>query len=290
MSSSYKSYFIAIIWFILSLIIGVANDSIVKHLSGNINFYQIAFFRFTFSALLLVPFLLYNGVTHMKTSNIWIHILRGTLLFLGMVSWVKGLSFVHLTTTTVIGFSIPLFILILAVIILKEKVIWQRWLVTILGLIGVFVALKVYKEDFNPQTLILVFAALMFALLDIVNKKFVSQESMLNMLFYSAIVTAMLALPMTFIAWQNLTIDEIFLLVLLGAGANLLLYCLLKAFNLVDASAIAPYRYVELPISAFIGYVFFNEIVGTSTYIGAFIIIPATLFIIYSESYKKNHN
>ena len=143
MVKSYKSYFISISWFILSLVIGIANDSIVKYLATNINFYQIAFFRFAFSALILTPFLLHKGLSSMKTKNIWIHILRGGLLFFGMVSWVKGLSFVHLATTTVIGFSIPLFILILAVVILKEKVIWQRWFVTFLGLLGVVIKVRV---------------------------------------------------------------------------------------------------------------------------------------------------
>jgi S-adenosylmethionine uptake transporter len=54
----------------------------------------------------------------------------------------------------------------------------------------------------------------------------------------------------------------------------------------VDATAIAPYRYLELLISGMAGYLIFNEFPEKSTLHGALIIIPTTLFIIYSE--KKN--
>jgi len=76
-------------------------------------------------------------------------------------------------------------------------------------------------------------------------------------------------------------------LFLLGSGANFLLYCLLKGFALVDASILAPFRYVELMFSALLGFLVFAEIPAASTVIGAIVIIPSTLYVVYFEAKKK---
>lgn len=205
-----------------------------------------------------------------------------------MAAWTYGLTIVPITTATVISWVIPLFTLILAAFLLKEQIIWQRWLVTIVGFIGIIVTLKPNKMAFDPQLLILVCATVAFATLDIINKKFIIKESMLSMLFYSAVVTALLALVPTIIYWQVPSLLELVLLAILGASGNLILFFILKAFALVDITAIAPYRYFELLISSIAAYSIFGEIPRSSTVYGALIIIPSTLFIIYSE--KKNMN
>ena len=74
---------------------------------------------------------------------------------------------------------------------------------------------------------------------------------------------------------------------LLGAGANVLLYCLLKSFSLVDASALAPFRYTELMWSAAVGFLVFGEIPAVSTLIGAAVIIPSTLYVVWAENQKS---
>ena len=103
------------------------------------------------------------------------------------------------------------------------------------------------------------------------------------MLFYSALITALLALPFTLNYWLTPTIGELILLFILGASANLILFFLLKAFALADATALAPYRYLELLLSAIIAYIVFTEIPTEATIYGALVVVPSTLFIIYSE-------
>ena len=74
---------------------------------------------------------------------------------------------------------------------------------------------------------------------------------------------------------------------ILGAGANLLLFCLLKSFSLVDASALAPFRYTELMWSAAVGFLVFGEIPAATTLIGAAVIIPSTLYVVWAENRKN---
>lgn len=290
MNNKLDSYFIGIGWFVLSIISSVTNDIIAKHLGLGLHTFEVACFRFFFSAVILIPFILYYGMGTLKTTRPLVHIARGVLLFLGMTSWTYGLSIAPVTTATVMSFSIPLFTLILAIFFLNENIIWQRWGATLFGFIGVVITLKPHSSDFNPQILIFVLAAMSFAMLDIINKKYVIKESMISMLFYSALVTSMISVPPSIMYWQMPTYSELFWLFTLGAGGSLILFFLLNSFSLVDATAIAPYRYLELLISAVAGYLIFNEIPENSTLYGALIIIPTTLFIIYSEKQNMTKN
>lgn len=283
MNNKLTHYFIGIGWFILSLLSSATNDIIAKYLGIRLHSFEVAFFRFLFSAVILIPFIIYYGTQTLRTNRPFIHILRGILLFFGMTSWTYGLSIAPVTTATVIGFATPLFTLSLAVFFLKEEIIWQRWAVTCLGFIGIIITLKPHAADFNPHILFFVLAAISFAMLDIINKKFVIKESMISMLFYSALVTSIISVPPSLLYWQTPTIAEFILLFSLGAGGSLILFFLLKAFSLVDATATAPYRYIELMLSAVAGYMIFNEIPEKNVLYGALIIIPTTLFMIYSE-------
>ncbi|WP_341764181.1 DMT family transporter [Candidatus Tisiphia endosymbiont of Beris chalybata] len=283
MNNKFTNYFVGIGWFILSLLSSITNDIIAKSLGIRLHSFEVAFFRFFFSALALIPFIWYYGTQTLKTNSPFIHIIRGVLLFFGMTSWTYGLSIAPVTTATVIGFATPLFTLSLAIFFLKEKIIWQRWVATLLGFIGIIITLKPHADDFNPYILLFVLASISFAMLDIINKKFVIKESMISMLFYSALVTSIISAPPSIAYWQTPTPWEFMLLFSLGAGGSLILFFLLKAFSLVDATATAPYRYIELILSAAGGYIVFKEIPENSTLYGALIIIPTTLFMIYSE-------
>ncbi|AFC69279.1 hypothetical protein A3305_03335 [Rickettsia amblyommatis] len=288
MNDALKTYLTGIGWFLLSLVSSSANDVMSKYLGTRLHSFEVAFFRFFFSSIVLLPFVVYCGKNTLKTSRPFVHILRGLLLFFGMTSWTYGLTIAPVTTATVVSFSIPLFTLILAVFFLNENIIWPRWVVTVVGFIGLVVTLKPHAEDFNPEILYFVLAAISFAMLDIINKKFVIKESMISLLFYSAIVTAIVSLPVASQYWLTPNSFELALLFVLGSSGSLILFFLLKAFSMVDATATAPYRYLELVISAIAAYFIFNEFPDKSTLHGAVIIIPTTLFIIYSEKKAMN--
>ncbi len=289
MDKKLRSYFLAVAWFTLSLITSSINDAISKYAGLRLHSYEITFFRFMFGTMTLVPFILYYGIDTLKTSRPFVHFVRSILLFLGMAGWTYGVSIAPITTGTVITFTIPIFVLILGVFFLNERIIWQRWLVTIVAFSGIVVTLNVHSEDFNPNVLVFLASAMSFAILDIFNKRIVIEESMISMLFYSAIITALIALPFAIQNWITPTIKELILLFILGMGGNLILFFILKAFASADATAVSPYRYLELIFSTIIAYIIFGEVPGKSTIYGALIIIPSTLFIIYSENqeFKK---
>ncbi len=255
-----KNYLIGIMWFIASLAVSIANDTCMKYLSTSLPPMQITFLRFSFGCLSLLPIMLLNGVQSFYTARKSIHFARGLILFLAMSIWCYGLTIVPIVHATLTTFTIPLFLLLLAPIFLKEKISKPLLLATIAGFIGAVISFDVMNVDFEISSMILLISACLFAFLDVINKRFVQKESMLSMLFYSALVTSALGFIPAYMVWQNPSFDDLLILFYLGAGGNAILYCLLKAFSLVPASSIAPYRYLELIFSSIVGFVIFTEI------------------------------
>jgi drug/metabolite transporter (DMT)-like permease len=74
---------------------------------------------------------------------------------------------------------------------------------------------------------------------------------------------------------------------LLGVGANLLMFCILKSFSHIDVSATAPLRYVELILASIFGYLFFGERITSNMLLGAVIIIPSMIYLTTFEARKS---
>ena len=285
-----KKNLVGIIWFILSLIISSLNDTISRYLSIEISALQTSFFRFFFGVLSLIPFIFFKGLKSIKTSRPLIHFIRGAFLAVAIFLWIKGLGSAQVVIATIISFTIPIFTLVIAPIFLKEQVSIKLWIFTIFGLIGIIITLNPYHISFNTDMLFLVIAAILFATLDIINKKYIIKESILSMLLYSSVITTFLLLIPILIHIKNWKIPEIvdlMYLICLGIGSNLILFCLLKSFCLVKVSSIASFRYLELLISIILSYFIFNEVPTRHIYIGAFIIICSSLYIIL-QNQKSN--
>lgn len=278
----------ALSWFILSLIISSFNDLIAKQLAQSISSFQIVFLRFTFGSLILMPFIA-RSKDGFKTNYLFIHLIRGLLLFIAITIWCIGLKEVPIVMITLLSFAIPLFFIILASFFLKERIGLRRLLITLVGFLGVLVVIDPAFEELNQISWLLLLAVLLFAGLDVINKKYINKETTLNMLFYSSLATSLFSLiPAILTGWIWPSSRDILLCFILGAGANLILYAILKAFSLVDASALSPLRYLELVISAILGYLFFAEIPNSNIYFGALIIISSNLILAFCENKKLN--
>ena len=268
------------------MIIGVSNDVMMKFLGNDISSYEIVFLRFLFGTLALVPFIFINRKSF-KTSNPLLHVSRGGILFLAIAAYCMGLQADKLAVATSINFTIPIFILILATRILGEKFSSTKLAATIIGFIGVSVIMNPTSSDFNGTSLTLIMSSFLFASLDVINKKFVSTESMMSMLFYSNLFAMLFSAIPGIYHWTTPDIGSLTLLFILGAGSNLILYCLLKSFSYIEVSIVAPYRYLELLFAIILGYIFFQEKFNTTNWVGAGIIVLSTLIMSYEYLLSK---
>ena len=290
-----KGYAQGVFWIICVSLISNGNDILMRLLGERLPSMEIAFFRFSLAAFMLFPIMLYKGLTSFKTSRPVLHILRGILGFGAVAYWCYGVGKAPLAVVSTIALTVPLFVLPMASIFLREKVGWQRTLATLTGFGGILFILypdisqldRVSTDILGSGVLALIAASILFAVSDILNKFMVAKESQLTLLFYFALVTSMAGVWPAYKVWVTPIGHEVGLLFALAMGGNLILYCLLKAFSAVDVSALAPYRYVELIFASLFGFLLFKEIPGFYGFMGAAIIVPSTFAIAYYETRKS---
>jgi|UniRef100_A0A7R9TDQ8 S-adenosylmethionine uptake transporter len=279
-------FLFGILWFFAHQLIGVGNDVIMKYTGSTLGVAQVVFLRFAFATLTMLPVMIVSGMNSFKTERVHLHVARSFLLATGIALYCQGLAIAPIAVVTTLNFTIPLFTLVMARVFIKEKVDAIRWISTIVGFSGVVIVVQPGGSGFDPMWLCVLLSAAMFAALDVLNKVFVGKESFWSMIFYTALFTSLIATIPALLSWVAPTGFQLCLLAILGAGANLLLFCLLKSFSLLDASALAPFRYTELMWSAAVGAWIFGEIPTMATLVGAAVIIPSTLYVVWAENEK----
>ena len=148
-----------------------------------------------------------------------------------------------------------------------------------IGFTGCLLTLSPKGIAFSLTSVVFIVASMLFATLDIINKNLLNHgEKTMPMLFYSNFFSALFAL---LIPGVDLSIGayDMILIFTLGLGANLILFFLVKAFSLANASLLAPVKYVELVISAIVGFVLFGEGISFNILIGGGMIICSSLLI-----------
>lgn len=178
-------------------------------------------------------------------------------------------------------------VLILAKFFLKEEIPWITWLLVVVTFISILLSLRVDDWAYNPPIFCCLLAVFFFATLKIINKKYVNQESMANMLFFSSFFAM---LWVTILGWPHITkpnFSQLSLLIVLATSNNALLFCILNAFKFSGACLLAPFSYLEFFISCLLGYLFFHELPDTRACIGVSILIPTACFVHWHQHKRR---
>ncbi|MDR2432214.1 MAG: DMT family transporter [Puniceicoccales bacterium] len=283
-SKKKTDYLCGITRFLRSIAIGVANDTLMKLLGAEYSVAQLVCLRYDFATLLLALFEVSGkniGSTFMRMPKL--HIIRAVFLLVAMSLYCYGLYKLPIATVMSLNFVIPLFTLIFARIFLKEKMRLDRIIATIVGFAGVYYIFEPKNEGFATlAAVLLLLSPMLFAALDIINQKFVSDEGVFRMVFYTATLTFIFALPFALFKWRAPSLRDIVLFAILGGGADLLLDCILRAFEKVNVSIVAPLRDLELILAIGVGFFRFHEVPSKNTIWGSLVIITSTLDIVYA--------
>jgi drug/metabolite transporter (DMT)-like permease len=214
-----------------------------------------------------------GGLKLLKTRRPVLHFFRGSLLVLANVFFFLGLATLPFAETVALFFVAPLFICILSLPVLGEKVGPSRWLVIFIGLCGVVVMVRPGAEVFALTSLLPILAALSYAIMQMMTRKLGIHEKAGTLTFYIQfafiVISSIIGLSIgdgrlnmmdnptsEFLlrAWSWPPIADLGLLALCGLIVAFGGYLLSQAYRLGQASAVAPFEYSSLPFALIIGY------------------------------------
>ena len=257
--------------------------AIIRQLGSDMHPTQIAFLRYGFGLVFMLPFLLRLGLAEIRAANIKMHILRGVLYGCGVLFWFYAMARVPIAEVTALGFMTPIYVTIGAVFLLGEKVRGYRIAAVGLGLLGALIILKPGISGIDSGLTAMLIASPIFAVAELIAKILTRRESGPALVGYlSIVVTVVLAGP-AFWFWRAPTPQEWFLLSLTAGLATLGHLAFTHAFKIAEMSAVQPAKFVQLIWAALVGYLVFQELPELTTWIGSAVIVAAISYMAHRE-------
>ncbi|TPP06572.1 DMT family transporter [Rhizobium glycinendophyticum] len=261
-------------------------DGLSKHLGGDYSPVQVAMVRYwAFVAFALFLALRSNGGlrTAINTRRPFLQILRGLLLFSQILISIVAFTHVGLAKSQAIFAAGPIFVALLSMPILGEKVGWRRWTAISAGLVGVLIMLSPGADGFNIYVVLPLICAVLGAVYAIATRLVSREDGPSTSFFYLAIVGfigANILGPFFWIPFSAMDWVWMGCLCCTGIIGHL---ALIKAYENLDAVVVQPISYWQLVLGAVIAVTVFGEVLRWNTVVGATIVVGAGLFTVWRE-------
>ena len=266
----------------------------VKILGNSYPVLELSFFRNIFG-FLPIMFIIYFS-KEINKSNIQINkkynilcAIRGFSVTFAQFCFYLSLTKLEYATANTLAFSGPFFVTLLSIPILGHVIGFWRWSAVLLGFAGVIFIMKPGADIFTVYSLFPIGAAFGYALSSVLVKTFErSIPSIIIQLytqFYCLLGSIILMLLFVDIKpVQNL--NDFFFLILIGITGSIGVFCLISSYRKMKPSNLAPFEYIGIPTSFFLGWIFFSEAPFDQLFPGVLLIVSAGFLIIWRERKK----
>ena len=276
------------LWMAATGLIFVVMNTIMKKLSHELDPWLVGFLRYLLGAFVMLGPALRLGARALWPKAPGLQLLRGLFHAGGMILWFAALPLVTLAELTAIGFSGPLFICLGATLFLGERMSGARWAAVLVGFGGVVLVLKPWEgagfAGISTGMLLMLASAPVFAGSFLVAKVLMRYDRSEVVVLWQHLWVSVLLVGFALAYWANPSPAQWALLILcgfLGAGGH---YCMVRAFRVVDISAVQPVKFLELVWAAVLGVVVFGTVPAGGTVLGGAVILLSTLLLARHES------
>jgi drug/metabolite transporter (DMT)-like permease len=238
----------------------VAVMSALGKSAGNLPTSMLVFFQTFISLLIFAPWALRGGLAALKTQHLFLHIVRALGGLLSQVLMFIAIRKMSLMDAVLLSNSAPLFIPLVAMVWLREKIQAVTWLSLIIGFIGIVLILKPGPELLkNPSAAVAALAAVASAIGLVAINQLSQTDSSQRVLIYYFFISSLITAPMTILTWRSPTAPDLLKLVGIGiclAASQLLI---ILAYRHAKPERIAPFNYSVVVFSGLIGWVIWHN-------------------------------
>jgi drug/metabolite transporter (DMT)-like permease len=259
----------------------------IRLLAGSLSVFEILTIRCFGALTILFSLLVVNpGLRpQLRTKRIPMHFFRSAVHFGGQYAWATALTLLPFATVFALEFTLPVWVLILAVAVLGEKLTSGRIVVIVLGFIGCLVILRPGIIAFQPASLLVLLCSFLYAVFNVATKQMTTTETTFGIVFWMNLLQFPLALsgsdPMFVLRLEPWQLAPMAGVGIAGLAAH---YCMARAFRYGDASVVIPLDFLRVPLIALVGYLFFAESVDALVFVGAAIILAGILWNLRLEA------
>ena len=268
------------VWIMLAAVWFTGMAVAIKIVGQTMTPWQIVLLRSLFALAIVLPMLVRSGIDKVKTRRPKMHALRVCLGFCGIVTMITSIQHLDLALVTTLGFTRTLFVIVLALLFLGEKLHRRRAIATVVGFLGVVICMQPGGSDgFDPWIFMGLAAALFAASVSTAIKDLTRTEAPITILFWSYTLMSLLAAVPAYYTWKPPTLTELAVIAIMSVMTTLGQSCMVLGLRAGEASAVVPFDYSRLLYATAIGFFVFGEVPTLATLLGAAVIVGSTLYI-----------
>lgn len=272
----------------LAMTMITTNDAIVKHITQVFSVGQIMFLRGALICILFAAYMRLRGqpVFNPATLHRW-NLLRAGFELAATLFFLTGLSLLPIAVASTLGFASPMFLALLAAVVLGERVGPLRWLIVLAGFGGVMLITNPFAAEASWAVVFPIVCAFFVALRDLAIRFVPADIPSSQVAFTNAwVVTLGGGLYSIYQGWGNP--DPIWYLWFFALA--IVLYCgylfLIIGSRLGELSFISPFKYISILIAIGYGYFIWGDAPSLNMLVGAAIIVMSGIILVSAEKRK----
>ena len=274
---------VALLLAVSSTAVFATMHALVRHVSGSVHPFEIAFFRSLFGLVAVLPLIIRAGPSVLKSQHPKLLVVRALCSAASMLCWFYGLSVVPIATATALSFSNVLFGSIGVALFLGERMRVRRWTAVVLGFIGMLLIVRPGFAAVDRGTLLVLVSAVLWGISLVIIKTLLRTDGTLTVVAWAGIsLTIATAIP-AFSVWQWPSWGELAWLALIGTLATVGTLGWTYALKTAEATLIIPLDFTRLVWAGAIGFFVFAELPDVWTWIGSGLIVASTVYIMVRE-------
>lgn len=205
-----------------------------------------------------------------------LHLLRNVFHFTAQNLWFYGIMVIPLAQLVALEFTMPIWVALLAPLIVQERFTVMRLVVAVLGFVGILVIAQPGAQSLTSGHLAGILCAIGFAMNVLLTKRLLRDDSLLCVLFWMTASQTLFGLALA--QWGGFTWPSVALipwLIVIGLTGLSAHFALSSALMLAPASTVAPMEFLRLPVIALVGMWLYVEPLELLVFVGAAIILCA---------------
>ena len=228
---------------VLAGLVLVSLNAVMRLVTLEMDVYQAQFLRYLMGLVVMLPFILREGIGAYRPNGVAGQAWRGVVHTLGLTLWFTALPHIPLADLTALGFTTPLFIMLGAIIFLGERSRWQRWLAAGIGFLGVIIVVAPNLAGSGGYyNLIMLASAPLFAASFLITKALTRRDTPQVIVAWQAITVSIFSLPLALPGWAWPGLEVWLMLVFCGVLGSMGHFCMTRSFMLADISATQPLK------------------------------------------------
>jgi drug/metabolite transporter (DMT)-like permease len=253
---------------------------------------EVVFFRCLFSLIPCMALVLSaGGFATLRTHRLREHIGRALLQFVSMTSIFAAFGMMPLADAIAIGFSSPLFLTMLSIPLLGERVGRHRWGAVLVGFAGVLLMART-GGGFSGGGLSLgaglaLASAAIGAAVTIAVRRMTLTEASATLVTYQALFTTILSALLLPFGWRTPGWQDGLMLAAIGVSSGIGQYWWTQAFRFAPAAVAAPFSYLSLVWSLLWGYLVWGDLPTSGLLAGGAVVVASGLYILYRETVRR---